>query len=297
MSGPSFSCRVINLARATDRRAAMEETLAGAGLRADFFPATDGQALAAAEGAERARLQGLVARSPGHWSKPLTWAELGCFLSHRALWQELAGEGEGAAMLVLEDDVEAAPELGAIVGALLSLPAVPPLVRLHAIQPLAEKRLVVQQLQGPGFEGADLCLSFGRAEAQDTALGARHPRDPLGYWLVGLGGYLITPEGARALLGATKEMLRPVDMTPRRHWEHGLAPFVVSPWPLALRADHAAASQIARERAGRADYVCPPEGRGDPARLDARLAREGRRWRDRRAVARARRTLVQHFGG
>lgn len=82
----------INLDRAGERRLFMERQGERLGLAFERVRAVEAGEIDAA----------LSARLNGRWERPLTPAELGCFLSHHGLWREIA---EGSApVLVLEDD-------------------------------------------------------------------------------------------------------------------------------------------------------------------------------------------------
>ena len=105
---------VISLARRPAKRKTALERIEAAGLaRCVCFDAVDGRELSA---------HGLVKRgvtvypdwklpdSPCRFfSRSLKWGEIGCALSHHAIW-ELAGASSEPAFLVVEDDVEFLPE-------------------------------------------------------------------------------------------------------------------------------------------------------------------------------------------
>lgn len=82
----------INLDRSTDRRAWMEAQASNLGISLERFPAVDGSTLA----------------SNPFPNVPIGAA--GCFLSHRALWSEIA-KGNDPYVLVLEDDAHLSPDL------------------------------------------------------------------------------------------------------------------------------------------------------------------------------------------
>lgn len=103
---------VINLPRAADRRAIMEERLSGLGLDHEFVDGVDGAALSQAE---RARLvdEAAVGRFPW-WSTP---GMIGCSLSHKRVYDLIVARGDAHA-LVLEDDVMLDPDVGPLADAL-----------------------------------------------------------------------------------------------------------------------------------------------------------------------------------
>lgn len=171
----------INLDRASERRRFMERQGERLGLALERMSAVE------AAGIDPA----LAARLNGRWERPLTGGELGCFLSHHAIWREVAGGG--APVLVLEDD------------AVLSraLPAALPVLA--------------------GFDEAEFLNleTFGRrrfAAKKSLDLGAgvhvrRVFRDKSGS-----AAYLLRPAGARKLLARAERGAAPVDA-----FLHGLA--------------------------------------------------------------------------
>ncbi|MCY4500067.1 MAG: glycosyltransferase family 25 protein, partial [Alphaproteobacteria bacterium] len=88
---------VISLEREPERRARMRQELAGFDF--EFFDAVDGKALDAADYAHRMDAEWFrIMRG-----RELAPGEIGCFLSHYALWEHLVETGIPCA-LVLEDD-------------------------------------------------------------------------------------------------------------------------------------------------------------------------------------------------
>ncbi|WP_182085509.1 glycosyltransferase family 25 protein [Aureimonas sp. ME7] len=164
----------INLDRATERRAFMERQGERLGLALERVRAVEtGDIMPEDE-----------VRLNGRWERPLSGAELGCFLSHYRLWREIAA-GSGSA-LVLEDDAVLSKRLGT------------------ALPKLA------------AFEGAEFLNleSFDRRRfvarrALDLANGLavrRVYRDKSGS-----AGYLLWPAGARKLLARAERGAAPVD--------------------------------------------------------------------------------------
>jgi glycosyl transferase family 25 len=95
----------INLDRATLRRQQMETEADRLGLAFERFPAVSADAV------DEATVGALDRR----WERPLSKAELACFLSHRTLWQRVAETGQP--MLILEDDVRLSPRLASLCAA------------------------------------------------------------------------------------------------------------------------------------------------------------------------------------
>ena len=259
----------------------MESLLDKAGLKeqTDFFSAIDGQELRKSTEAETIRTQAKPA--PRFVAPPLTWNEVGCFLSHRSLWQELADDQAHDFYVILEDDVFFGTDLREIILHLTQATTPDPnLVRLHAIRPRPEHLTPLCALTAQ----TKLCLSFGPAH-----------KDPIGHWLVGTGGYFLSKQGAKSLLEATAEIHAPLDLILRRHWQHGLLPLVVEPLPLTLR-EASTRSTIDRASAKVENFVLPPHGKNNPRRLSNRLIREARRTQDRYQVRKLRKQLAKHYG-
>lgn len=111
---------VISLARRPAKRKTALERIAAAGLsRVICFDAVDGRELSA--GTLEARGISVytgwkLPDSPCRFfSRSLKWGEIGCALSHHAIW-ELAAASSEPAVLVLEDDVELLPDFATLLG-------------------------------------------------------------------------------------------------------------------------------------------------------------------------------------
>ena len=106
MNQVSPKVRIINLPQSLDRRAWMTAHLMELGLQAEFFPAIDGRLLSEAELAA-VYDQKKASNTP---YGALTRGEVGCALSHRAVWQALLDSGD-TGCLVLEDDAQLASDV------------------------------------------------------------------------------------------------------------------------------------------------------------------------------------------
>ncbi|WP_058602296.1 glycosyltransferase family 25 protein [Aureimonas ureilytica] len=186
----------INLDRATERRAFMEAQGDKLGLAFERVRAVEAGEIEEA----------LAARLNGRWERPLTRAELGCFLSHHMLWREVT-EGRGP-MLVLEDDAilsrqlpSALPSLTAFAGA-----------EFLNLESFERQRFVARQASGLG-PGLAVRRVF---------------RDKSGS-----AAYLLWPAGARKLLARAERGAAPVDAF--LHGLSGLNAWQVEP-ALAIQA-------------------------------------------------------------
>ena len=92
---------ILHLERAVDRRANAEALAACCGMVSEIWPAVDGGAMNEAECAGWLAEALFRPRYP-HALKP---GELGCFLSHRAMWTEIVARDLPWA-LIIEDDAE-----------------------------------------------------------------------------------------------------------------------------------------------------------------------------------------------
>lgn len=199
---------VINLPAAADRRAAMRRQLDALGLAYEFVEAIDGRGFDVT--AHPAYDTGRRRRAFG---RDMTGGELGCLLSHRAVYEKIVAEDLDP-VLVLEDDAVLGPDFVAVLASLLAAPLPYDLVRFIGSSKLARLR--------------------------------QRPVWPLagGHWLVRLettpGGayaYLMRRAAAQKLLPFLQRNWLPIDALMGRRWEHGLDWFVVQP----AVADHDAA--------------------------------------------------------
>ena len=156
----------LNLDRDAERRDAMEATLAAAGLAFERFPALTPET-APEEILARFRRPGVL--SPG---------EIGCFASHLAVLGRIEGAAPGW-YAVFEDDVAPTEDLAAVVRALPRLPAGVEVVRLE--NPPKCGSLLVAAGEGARFLRP---LDIPNSSA----------------------GYLVRPEGARAIRAAAREV-------------------------------------------------------------------------------------------
>ncbi|NDP57916.1 MAG: glycosyltransferase family 25 protein [Oxalobacteraceae bacterium] len=121
--------------------------------------------------------------------------EMGCYLSHRAVWAEFLA-GDDALCLVLEDDVGLSPDFTGVVEALCAAQADWDVVRLFAM--FRKPAFPVRPLTGP------YVLVDYLAQPNGTQ------------------GYLINRDAAERLLHHTARMSVAIDTALDRDWEHGV---------------------------------------------------------------------------
>ncbi|WP_161992719.1 glycosyltransferase family 25 protein [Aureimonas leprariae] len=162
----------INLDRAAERRRFMEEQGARLGIAMTRFAAVRAEDIPVEQ-----------ARALNHrWERPLTGAELGCYLSHLAIWREAAA-GDGP-VLVLEDDVMLSKRLPSVLPRLVALPEVEFLnfesyerkrFVAHPPRPISDGLAVVRVYRDKSGSGAYLLWPAGarrlieRADARGAA--------------------------------------------------------------------------------------------------------------------------------
>ncbi len=269
---------VISMESSRQRRERMQAQLAELDLDWHFHPGTVVRQFPPEyDHAERRRWFGF----------DLAWGEIGCLLSHRAVWERCLASGD-ACWCVLEDDIEILPGFAAALAALeASARAGTPrwdLVRLMQLLP----RRGWRQYSLPPLATMD-----GRApQPSNVQGGPLTPEDRREWGLMayhrqpgGTHGYVITSHGARRLLEYTRRIWEPVDNAIDSYWRHGLDVFRIEPAVIAPRRE--APSEIGARGRGRRpfwpgirrDVV---KGLGLPRRLWHNYRRYGRAWARRR---------------
>uniref|UniRef100_A0A8U7P817 procollagen galactosyltransferase n=1 Tax=Corvus moneduloides TaxID=1196302 RepID=A0A8U7P817_CORMO len=168
---------LINLQRRSDRRARMLRTLQELGISPKLVEAVDGRALNSSQ-VEALGVRMLPGyRDPFH-GRPLTRGEVGCFLSHFRVWQEISERGL-ARSLVFEDDLR--------------------------FEVFFRRRLteLMEQLEEAGIDWDLIYLGRKRLEPERSERGVPGVRQLLrpgySYWSL---GYALSLRGARKLLAA-----------------------------------------------------------------------------------------------
>lgn len=171
---------VINLPTSTDRRQDISEHLADLGLEYEFFDAIDGRQMSVEE---IASVYAPDLAKTTQWGE-LTRGEIGCALSHQAIWQALVDSGERG-WLVLEDDAQLARDVPNW------------LARLQTMVADGEVVPFVSTSKTPYF--------FGRVRLGDRWI--VYPNQAF----VLATAYYITPLAARRLLEASRPIWFPID--------------------------------------------------------------------------------------
>jgi glycosyl transferase family 25 len=154
--------------------------------------------------------------------RDLTAGEIGCYLSHRAIWQQLLS-GPDEVALVLEDDVAVPPDFGATVQALCEGPDDWDFARLYGCfkRPMRPLRPV---------HGAHVLVDY-----------LSQPR--------GMQGYLVKRRAAESLLRHTASIVHAIDDAIDRDWEHRLRMRGVEP-PVVLHTEAFVSTLGARSTCG-----------------------------------------------
>ena len=187
---------VISLPHSVPRRAPLIAALTRLGIAHEVVEATDGEQL--------------VRRGEVPWSdaatletqpllgRRLTGGEIGCAVSHLALWHRIAAAGTPA--LVLEDDCRLAPAAPAIVA------------RLAALRRDWDLVLLGHRSARRGPEAGATPALGGRA------LGGGHRLARLVEFAMGSDAYALSPRGAKRLARFAEPIRMPAD------WVTGYAP-------------------------------------------------------------------------
>jgi glycosyl transferase, family 25 len=195
---------IVSLRGAAQRRMQCAKTMARLGLRFEFFDAVEGAKLPHEEIAQVYDADG----NARLYKRPLSRPEIGCSLSHFALWQRIASGAEGGAFL-LEDDFQAQPGLADAMQAISRANLENCMVKLYAHRP--PRGAEIGKLPG----GYKLVM----------------PHHVPGMTL----GYAVDKVAAATLAARTLPIARPVDMEIKHWWQFDVPVLVVA--PSVLRVD------------------------------------------------------------
>lgn len=148
--------------------------------------------------------------------------EIGCYLSHVALWQRIA-ESDAPGAVILEDDFAAADDLDDVLRAVAEDAGDWELVKLFSAR-VTQKMLDCRSL-GPG---------------RSIGVPYKVPNTTL--------GYAIRREAAARLAAAALPVSRPIDEDHKHFWELGLRLALVVPSPLSFGAHSTEAGTITADR-------------------------------------------------
>ncbi len=189
------------------------------GLEFEFFDAIGGSDLSQEEIA-RAYDPDKNARL---FKRPLSAAEIGCYLSHRALWDRV-GRSRAAGAIILEDDFDADDALPALLDEICGMDLSNCLVKLHSQRKAKGARLAT-------LTGGYRLLAPAKIPGMTL-------------------GYVVERRAAAALAEKSLPFGRPVDMDLKHWWDFGVPVLLVEPAPLRVRtADGVGAIESSREAA------------------------------------------------
>jgi glycosyl transferase, family 25 len=203
-TGNEWPIYIISLRGAAERRTQCAATMARLGLRFEFFDAVEGAKLSHEEIAQVYDADG----NARLYKYPLSRPEIGCYLSHFALWQRIASGAEEGAFL-LEDDFQAQPGLADVMQVISSANLENCMVKLYARRP--PRGAEIDELPG----GYKLVM----------------PHHVPGMTL----GYAVDKAAAARLAARTLPIARPVDMEIKHWWQFDVPVLVVV--PSLLRVD------------------------------------------------------------
>lgn len=186
---------VISLSRATERRAAMQRELAG--FEFEFVEAVDG---------ERLDMDLYRHRLQTEWwrrmrGRELSRGEIGCFLSHYAVWERLV-QTETPYAIILEDDARLEDGFASVVEEILKAEAQWDFVYLALRKRYRMDRVLA-------LLGGRWSLARVRRRAGGTV------------------GYLIRREAAEILLHHCWRIRAPIDWLTAEWWQNGLRYYAV----------------------------------------------------------------------
>lgn len=193
---------VINLDKSVERLGEMTERLNHLGLPYTRISAVYGASLSETE-LNRHYDNSLNKRI---YRRPLSVGEIGCYLSHRKIWQIMADKGLEMA-LVLEDDAELAPELPAALETVKKLSRPWDLIKLYEPQ---DKKPVARSIS---LDAQHSLCQYKKIPSRTT-------------------GYLVSLSGATKLLKARKHFGRPVDDDMQFYWEYSGVVYGIRPHPI-----------------------------------------------------------------
>ncbi len=196
---------VINLERSADRRAEMSALLDPLHIHYTFFKAVDGSALNICTLPDYDRTRRLL-----FFGHDLSPGEIGCLLSHRAVFQHMV-DNNIAHAVVLEDDVIVVSDFAAVINDLLAAPVAWDVVRFLAYEKVQKAA------------GRDICALPTKP----------YTLSRISTLSGGAYGYMLNLKAAQTFLRHMKKTAIPVDTLQGYVWKTGLETFVLRPSPVS----------------------------------------------------------------
>ncbi len=194
---------IINRKSDTSRRKDISERLEKLGLDFSFFEAVDGHAIDAFSVPEYNRQKRLK-----QFGRDLAVGEIGCILSHRAVYKKIIAE-KIPLTLILEDDVHFEPDFPQLIEQILQTQ-----IKWDMVRFLDRKKIY----RGTHRIVKQLSDKYALTRVQAVPGGAY--------------AYLLTEQAAQTLLECTKTNSVQIDITHGRIWETGLNVIAVKPSPV-----------------------------------------------------------------
>lgn len=210
VAGIRMQIHVITLPDAVARQRQATSQLADAGLEFLLFPAVVGQEAVKASAGKVQEHKFLLTTG-----RQITPGEIGCFSSHRQLWELCVQVGEP--VLVMEDDFQLSADFPAALALLEQKIADYGFIRLQT-ERRANKKLV---------ETHDRFKLWRYTKAPNSAM-----------------CYGLSPAAAARLLAHADSITAPVDVYMKRFWEHGQEMYGITPYTVT-ESELSSASQIA----------------------------------------------------
>ena len=211
---------VINMQANTARMARAADELSRRGIAFTRFEAVNGRALSAQELA-RVYDPAANARRSRH---PLIGPEIGCYLSHIAIWEQVAA-GDAPGAVILEDDFAAEDDLAEVLAAVAQDRGDWEILKLFSAR-TGQKMLGTRPL----VPGREIGVPY---KVPNTTL-----------------GYAIRREAAARLAAIALPVSRPIDEDHKHFWETGLRVALVVPPPLSFGELSAESGTITAARRG-----------------------------------------------
>lgn len=199
---------LINLATSPERLAKSEKRLTEQGVKFTRVEGVLGKALTQQEVA----LHYSKVANKSKYHTPLTLGQIGCYYSHRKVWQLIA-EGDAPFGIIMEDDFHLTGDLQKAIDTIQSLSIKWDLIKLAAYQS-RERKIAHSQPINEDFNLVvhSKAMSGGAATA-------------------------LTREAAKRLLAATDKFGRPCDTDIQHMWETGVDVLSLMPYPVAQDMD------------------------------------------------------------